>query len=419
MNSNSLTCSIIIMIIFAQFNLLSAQDDFEITIEEEEKDYGWKSPAGAYLKPTSFFSLHGYVNGVFGSKSDEWTNPDLTQISAPGQLLVPNTNESSFQYDAALVIGSELSSRARVAMELHLVSNPSGNGTAGPGGLTIAMTEATASYDILPKALTFSGGLFWAPFGIVNRDWLGAQNNFSLVPRASAAIPVHFNERGIRLNGVFDLSENAAMNYVFSIGNGLNGFSDIRGQNSFDANSNKTTTGRIGVFPGLGKDLELGASFLQGSLRDNGTVVDPADAMAYGADLGAFGMDIGYRKNNFEIKSYLIKSKEKLSANGAFAPEDLTRSGFMTEIMYLIKVDSENLYGIMPKLRVDRLSVQSLSYDNVNLSTESLHSIVYSLGVNIKASENFIFSFDYNVAQESGQADIDNNRFFGKITANF
>ena len=71
-------------------------------------DFQWKIPGGTYIDANSFFSLHGYVNAVYGSKSEEWTKGNMNGIGMPGQVLIPNTNNESFQTDEALWISSEI-----------------------------------------------------------------------------------------------------------------------------------------------------------------------------------------------------------------------------------------------------------------------------------------------------------------------
>ncbi len=144
-------------------------------------EFRWTSVAGGYRDPTSVFALHGYVDGVFASASRDWIRPDPTRPGPPGQLLVPNANVASFQFDSGVILSSQISPRTEILVEVHAVTDPSGRGAAGPGGLTLAMTEATASWQIARDVLRVSGGLYWAPFGTVNNDWMGAQNVFSVV----------------------------------------------------------------------------------------------------------------------------------------------------------------------------------------------------------------------------------------------
>ncbi len=403
-------------------DLRAQEDPFDVTLEDESsEDFSWMTPAGKYLDPTSFFSFHGYVNSVFAGKSEDWTVGDPTQLGPPGQLLVPNTSESAFQFDAALIIGSELTDRTRLIFESHFVSDPKGAGAAGPGGLTIALTEVAASFDIVPKHLTISGGLFWNPFGIANKDWLGAQNQFSLIPRASAAYPVHYNERGVRLNGYFPIAEGAGINYVVSVGNGVSNF-NISGQSSFDRDNAKTVTARIGIFPGMGKDLDIGLSWMSGKLRDQvDTLRNTIDPSRYAASTNAVGLDATYKRNNIAFTGYYILSKEHLDNDGlGNNPGFINRSGWMTELSYLIKVGKDHFYGIKPKVRFDNVAIENLNLDSsLDVSKQEFSSSVFSFGTNIHVTEGFYFSIDYNIATENDQEELANNRFLARISAQF
>lgn len=401
-------------------------DDFEITIEEKT-DYNWSTPAGKYLDAVSFFSLHGYVNAVYAGPSEDWTAPDPTQVGKPGQLMVPNTNKSSFLYDFALIFSSEMNERTRIAIETHYVSDPSGQGAAGPGGITIAVTEATGSYDLIPQYLTVSGGIFWSPFGTVNKDWLGAQNAFSFIPRASGAYPIHYNERGIRVNGAFNLGSNAAINYVASIGNGV-GKWDLSGQYSVDNNDGKTFTSRVGIFPGLKKDLELGLSWTSGSMRSSGDLnMNIDDPLRYEAGMRAFGIDYRYSKNNFTLRGYSIFSTEDLSDDDSGnSPSDINRKGSMVEVLYQFPLETKVLKGIQPRLRFDRIKLDQLMMETPaqpsaasDLGVRFLSTNVVSYGVDFIATKNIRFAFDYSAVNEEGQSELDNNRFVGKLIAQF
>lgn len=400
---------------------LQAQDnDFDVSVGEDETGYQWQTPAGKYLDPNSFFSLHGYVNGVYAGESEHWLVADPTQLAAPGQLLVPNTDKSAFQYDVALIFGSEMSERTRILFEAHYVSDPSGRGAAGPGGSTIAITEATGSFDLIPQYLTISGGLFWSPFGIVNKEWLGAQNNFGLLPRAMGAYPVHFNERGVRLNGFFELGDNAAINYVASIGNGVSNY-NISGQSAYDNNNNKTITSRIGIFPGLGKDLDIGFSYMMGDLRDVTNTADfgVADPERYVASTSAFGADLTFKKNDIELRGYYISSSEDLEDEGSNSPGSINREGYMAEATYLIRVENDHFLGIKPRVRYDFIETGLLQENGPDLEVLDLSTSSISFGVDLVIADNFRFSFDHTMSTESGQTELKNDRFVGKIIAQF
>ncbi len=407
---------------------LSEQENSEPEDQTSADPFQWKTMAGRYISPGSLFSLHGYVEGVFGASSKDWTSPDPSQIGPPGQLLVPNTSNASFAYDAALFFGSEITSSTQLLLELHLVSDPGGQGAAGPGGLTIALTEASASWAIFESALTLSGGIFWAPFGAINQDWLGAENLFTLIPRATGAFPAHFNERGIRLNGAFALAKNSGLNYVFTVGNGVQSF-DISGQNSFDPNQNKTIMGRIGVFPGLANKLEIGYSFATGTLRDReDTAREPEDSLRYPADMTAHAIDLHWRHPRFTLRSYFLYSNESLDsfAVSQFALPDITRNGFLAEISYPLVLKnsiSKRIGAITPKFRYDWIDGEQLNAENP-ASTNRFQTSVYSVGFNLYPAGNFeydsfLLSFEYHFQDELEGQELSNDRFVFRITAKY
>lgn len=396
--------------------------------------FRWQSVAGGYHDPTSVFALHGYLDGVFAGASRDWTRPDPTRPGPPGQLLVPNTNVASFQFDAGMVLSSQISARTEVQMELHLVTDPSGGGAAGPGGLTLALTEATASWQIAEDTLRLSGGLYWAPFGTVNHEWMGAQNVFSLIPRASSAFPVHWNERGIRLDGAKSFSEKAAVNYVVSYGNGME-VPDITGQIGYDRDDSKALVGRVGLFPGVGSKLDIGFSFARMRLRQPGApeLARPLDdARHYGALVRAQGIDANLRSGNGHLRSYLIWSSEDLEATAFTDPQpaDLRHVGFLLEGTYVLRLPSPRLSvgAIAPKARFDLGQVEMLQRGGTEARRHKGYTT--SIGFNIYPSSeivesqsypyrNFYLSLEYHFLHESTGEKLKNNRFVARITGRF
>lgn len=387
------------------------------------KQFQWRTVGGRYIDPASFFSIHGYVDGTFANFGRDWGSPDPSQIGMPGQVLVSNTPKSSFIYDAALFFASELSQKTRLMLETHLVSDPSGSGAAGPGGLTIVVTEATASWDLSSPYLTISGGTYWAPFGTVNYDWLGAQNLFTLIPRASGAFPAHFSERGVRINGVWEATNNFGLNYVFSVGNGLQTF-DISGQSSFDKDQDKTFIGRIGFFPGLGKNLDIGYSFARGDLREDKDLSQPIDnPLRYPSHFMAHGLDATWQQDDFKLRTYYIHSTEDLGQAAGIDAADIIRDGFMTEVSYFWRLKSQIIGAFVPKFRYDWVDVERLQTGNPS-STDNSRTAVYSAGVNLYPvdnilTKNFYISLEYHIQDELKGPDLSNNGFVARITGIF
>ncbi|MBL4706437.1 MAG: hypothetical protein JKY54_18055, partial [Flavobacteriales bacterium] len=281
-----------------------------------ENEYQWQIPGGNYIDATSFFSLHGYVNAVFAGESAEWTDGAMNGIGMPGQVLIPNTNKSSFQTDEALWISSEISSKTSLLMELHLVTSPSGVGAAGPGGLTFVLTEANAKFKVYKNLANIAIGTFWNPFGIHNNDWLGAQNQFTMIPYASSAFPSHFNEKGIRLDGFFGKKDKIGGNYVISLGNGYNAF-DISGYGAVDQNDNKTISARASLFPLKDNKLNVGASFAAGLLSEGDATIGDSLPGYYDFSFQSFGADAILKIKDLKFRTYLISTTKNYNSNGA------------------------------------------------------------------------------------------------------
>ena len=374
-----------------------------------EGEYQWRIPGGNYIDPTSFFSIHGYVNAVFAGESAEWMNGNMNGIGKPGHVIIPNSNTSSFNNDEAIWISSELGPKALIMMELHLVNDPSGGGAAGPGGLTFVLTEANLRYEVIKDYLSISMGTFWSVFGTHNQDWLGAQNLFSTIPLASGAYLTHFNEKGVRLDGHFKKG-NWGINYVFSIGNGFNAY-DISGYNSFDLNNDKTVNGRISVFPGLKRDLNIGFSYGRGLLFEQDINADPQTIGYYNNNFEALGLDLVWERNDFKFRSYLISSEQMLSNQNNSL--DLSAMGWMGELSYVVELDNKiGVKNIIPKFRFDMLEK-----DQFDPELSDTYQTI-GVGLNFHILDNFLLSMDYNWVNEESFK-LDNDRFILRASANF
>ncbi|MFZ9044765.1 MAG: hypothetical protein ACO2ZZ_02795 [Cyclobacteriaceae bacterium] len=379
-----------------------AQDIYDNT-------YQWQIPGGKYIDPVSFFSLHGYVNAVYAGPSEDWMQGNFNGIGMPGQVIVPNTNLGSFSNDEALWISSELDNFGSVVVELHLVNDPSGRGAAGPGGLTIVLTEANLRYQLIQEHLAISAGTFWSVFGIQNQDWLGAQNLFSTIPLASGAYPTHFNEKGLRLDGSFGKGD-WGLNYVASVGNGFNAF-DISGYTSFDLNENKMFNGRVSLFPGLGEGLNVGVSYASGLLASATSHNDSLGQGAYDNLFQAFGTDLTWSFKNLKFRGYRIASRERLEKPKSQI--DLNHLGMMGELSYSFELTkSKSVDALVPKIRFDYLDKSQFSAEN----NDQYNSV--SFGLNIRMHEDYLLSMDYSLINEE-QLPLNNNRLIARFSASF
>jgi hypothetical protein len=324
-----------------------------------------KPASGRYLDPESRFSLQGYVTGTFADFQEDFPGEDLPP---PGQLLVPRTDRSSFQYDWALFLGSRLSDEVSFVVETHFVTR--GDGNFRPD---IVTTEARVTWMPFEarNALRLSLGQYWAPFGSVNDDWFSAVNLFGTFPLASRAFPLHYNERGVMAEGEFDLGGSRGLNYVLSFGNGVSGMS-IEEQHGNDLDGNKSLVGRLGFFP-AGPSFEIGLSGMTGDFRDAPNPTLPAtDPLAFPAAFRAVGADARYSRPSLELRGYGIWSTEEL--DGA---ADLGRWGFMAEGAFRVARRVRVLREVWLKGRFDRSQLDTLRGPK---TTDN----VWSLGLNVR-----------------------------------
>lgn len=416
-------------------------DDASASADEKEKAdldasrYRWYTAAGRYADPTSFFSLHGYINGVFADYSQDWTAPDPTKLGPPGNVHVPNTPFASFQYDAALIIGSNLGDITSLLLELHFIPEPSGVGKAGPGGLAIGIPEAAVTIAVVPDYLNVSGGIYMAPFANVNHDYLLAQNLFTTLPKGLGAFPIHYNERGVRLDGAAELAPGFGLDYVLSVGNGLQQM-DVRGQFSHDKNQDMTYQGRLGVYPGLGEKLEVAYSYCTGQLRSGAEAdmtLPPDSPLHYESRFSAHGVDaIGFF-GGLRVRGFLIASTEELSPVFAGDPDppDINRFGYMAEADYRL-IFSKPLWlleSIGPKVRYDFIRTAVLGGGGTQAaemegSVVSVGMNLYPVGSPVSFSTypyvNYYLSLEYHVQNELGsRTELENDRFIFRVTGRF
>ena len=406
------------------------------TIQAQERSiFNWQTPAGRYTDPSSFFSLHGYVDAIYAGPSRDWDVNDPTQIGNPGQYLIPDTDNSSFSFDAALIFGAELSEHSRILVETHVVDNHSRSDQIALPGLPFVITEATVSWDVFKDYASVSGGIFWTPFGRVAEDWLGAENLFTTIPRAAGAFPLYFNEQGVRMNGAFEFSEKSAINYVVSIGNGT-GNAYLSGRSGADQNENKNIMSRVGIFPGLSRDLELGVSWAAGVLSDSirsGETGDAATIFVGNENrYTAFSLDALFQKNGFRFRGYWITSTHDpgLSELPGASVGDLKRNGLLGEVSYMKELGTPvlGIGALVPKFRFDgitrdafpQLARNSPAFGVVNESSTN----VYSMGLNLIPAENvsfknLIISLEYHIQKEIDRRDLENNRLLVRLTGKF
>lgn len=374
------------------------------SIAAEYESYRRTEASGRYADPTSFFLLHGYATATFSDMENAFTTA-AGRDPAPGQLLVPRSNVSGAQYDWALFVGSELSPQLKVITESHFVTDPSGAQTP-----TIVTTEAKSIWKPFSDRPNFRVvmGEYWAPFSIINEDWLSNTNSFNFVPQASWAFPSHYNERGIALEGEGEQS-NVGYNYAVSVGNGVQGFSFMQ-QRGFDFNNDKAVMARIGLIPKMGEGrVELGVSYATMTLRSPGQTAlsGGVDGDTLPAELTALAVDLRYSLDKLRFRGYWVTSEEEFKAGVVSGDakawainRTLDRTGLMAEGFY--ELGEWSVFGkIEAKIRYDTLDRDVMTVTGLATSTVAAQEDQnWEYGLNAYPSQNFAIKAEYRTSKE-------------------
>ncbi|MBI2503200.1 MAG: hypothetical protein HYW07_08190 [Candidatus Latescibacteria bacterium] len=370
-----------------------------------------KTPSEHYIDPASFFRLHGYVTLSYTEAGRELgAEPGgESQILVPGLSPRTGRNEGGFKNDAALFVGGEPFEGVGTVVEVHFVGD-----AADP-----VLTEAKIVWDLAGKeggsaAFRLVGGRYWWPFGIHNDEWFSAVNSFSLLSLAAiSVVPAHYNEMGLMGEGELKLGDQAGLNYVFSVGNGVPGFGlkDNVSNTQFDANGNRALTGRVGLVLCSSLNCELGLSASRSRLRSGEDQrIAASEPGHYAADFTAWGPDLSLKWKAIKLRSYLYGSTEDLER----APVDkLSRSGLTVEPSYTLRRTGRRLEMVSLVGRYSRA-------DEETLGGPKLRMTQLGIGANGQITRAFRVRLGF-VSQKEGKdlPDLDNDAFSLGLTAEF
>ena len=189
-----------------------------------------------------------------------------------------------------------------------------------------------------------------------------------------------------------------------------------------DMNNGMTTMGRVGLFPGLGKSLEIGASFASGGLRDTADASRALDdPQRYGADFLAVGLDAGFQRGAIGSRAYVLASTEQFdqTLRASATPASLSRRGAMLELNYAIAA-ADLPFGITrvtPKARIDVSKVEALTPSGS--AKTSYQSRIFSIGSTLAPQERILLSVEYHFRREGTRAPLSNDRLVLRMTAEF
>lgn len=369
-----------------------------------------QTPSGRYADPSSFFMLHGYTTFTYADfqKGLDSVPGGTEQILVAGNSSRSGKHESGFRNDTALFIGSELTPSLTGLFEVHLV------GTARDP----VLTESKISWAPLETgdwqpSLRVVAGRYWWPFGIHNDEWFSAMNPFNLQsPAATEVVPAHYNELGVMLEGEWALTDTFGLNYLASVGNGVSSFElsdNTASASAFDNDSNRTFTGRIGLFP-FGEHLALGASFSAGGLRRNTDASFAlTDARRFEADFVAYGADATLTYGDLAVRGYWYFSEEDL--DGA-SLKRLDRNGGTIDVLYTVAHH-------VPIFKTISVKGRASTATDATLANGSFRRSQYGIGLNASPHEHFLLKSEYFIQDERGIDEVQDNGFTLSGTVEF
>jgi hypothetical protein len=369
-----------------------------------------KTPSGQYVDPASFFRMHGYTTLSYTANGPDVGKEEGTipKILVNGVSPRTGENESGFRSDAALFVGGEPFDGVGTVLEIHFVGN----------ALNPVLTEAKFTYQLADTdehELIASGGRFWWPFGIHNKEWFSSLNTFPVMSLAGAeVVPAHYNEVGLMAEGASLLSDAWGINYVGAIGNGVPSFDVMPNvtETASDADSNRSVTGRFALVHGGALGLELGFSGGAGGLRQGLDPSQPVDnPHRYDASYTAYGPDLTLTWSRIALSAYWYHSSEELTE--APLPE-LTRDGFTIESTYRVPItNSDRLSSFGLHARVSRA-------EEDNLAGGVYRRLGYSGAMSLAVTKAFDIRLAYVLQQEELDApEVSNNILSLSFTAKF
>jgi hypothetical protein len=266
------------------------------------------------------------------------------------------------------------------------------------GGDTIEVDQAYAEWGITDW-LTFTGGQFYAPFGIERFVWYPPVNQLISRPLPfREIIPGNFYQRGIKLSGDLPVNETLRFTYEGSLSNGLGDQADTDRRDSRqtrDNNNSLALTGRVGAV--LWPWLEFG--FSAHGQRYNSTGSDE--------DLLFLGADAAARWQGFELRGEYVDAA--LERDGM---SDLDQQGWYAQLSYTQYFDGK-FYPEAATLvgRVDGVDLD----EDVDGNDDRVR---YSIGANVAIYNHFRFKAEYQFATEDGP-DLDDDAFLAQMVIDF
>lgn len=354
------------------FSLSAQDDDFDATVDEDDKKTATGGFGADLAKNLSFVNFNGYITNEFFSGT--------------------NGGNSTFDnHYFNIFISSQLTDKIFIEGQLEYEH----------GGQDIDVRYAYADYK-LSEAFVIRSGKFLVPAGQFNEylypEYLNKTVSRAYVNREIS--PSAWGEVGVQFRGRFDSGGSAVPFYSVYVVNGLNGESgdgirSLRGnmRDSRGGNENKAFGGAFGV--DIGKDITIAANYYSGKYSSDNEL-----------NLAIMGASFYMNKEKFSIWSEMHLAKQEAYIDATDVTQgtsDLDKNGFYIQGGYMITEKLE------PIVRYDAIKLDGSPDDDRSRIT---------LGANYYLAKTAVVKVNYELVSDDG-ADPDDNLFGVQLSIGF
>ncbi|MEO0330945.1 MAG: hypothetical protein AAF223_04550 [Bacteroidota bacterium] len=347
-----------------------AQDEFDITIEEEPKTRSATGSFGQRLaKEASFVNFNGYITNEFKS--------------------VQGGDPSFDQHYFNVFISSQLTSRISVEGQLEYEH----------AGKDIDLRYGFADYELIEEALIIRSGKFLVPAGEFN-EYLYPEYLSKTVERAYVnreITPSAWGEVGVQARGrLTKLSPKVIPYYSVYVVNGLHGeegagIRDLRGNDrDKSANGNKAIGANLGIEVA---NIKFSTNYYQGKYTNDNQL-----------GLSILGTSFYMDREKLSIWSEAHTANQQI-----FTDIDQDEITSLRKYGYYVLAGYKVTERWEPVIRYDQIVLDGAPEADRNRLT---------LGLNYHIAKNAVVKTNYDIIQNGGE-DVEDNQFSLQLSIGF
>ncbi|MCF6301127.1 MAG: hypothetical protein L3J52_08430 [Proteobacteria bacterium] len=361
------------------------------------------------------------------AKAAEWKEPNtLIHMAGYADVGYSSDNDSYSVGTFAPIFHYQYKDMVMLEAELEIEVGADGETEVGLEYLTIDY--------FLNDNIALVAGKFLSPVGQfrqnIHPSWINKMVSAPPGFGHDGAAPT--SELGFQMRGGFKLG-NIDTNYALYVSNGPrlisafeHGEYELEGVNAegfgFDNDGKKSFGGRWGFLPMTGLEIGLSAATGKATVTSleieaetdalngiNLNLTDPGEPnfdlqAEFARDYDVYGIDFGYRRNNFQLRGELVNTKIGSALTGVTASPGATWRSWYTQASYMIG---------------DTKWEPVFRYTDFLSPTESLSQEQIAIGLNYLFTNSFIGKASYEFNDGLSGAKSDENRWLLQLAYGF